>query len=239
MIGFSRIAPALCGAALAGAAALAPAAHTPLWAQTANWNTEVELRDDALVVGNPQAAHTLTEFVSYTCDHCANFTRTGEGTLQLAFVGPGHMQRVVRSIVRNPIDLTVTMLAQCGPSSRYLRNHTEFMTSQDEWLPVAREASAAQRARWSSGTAAARRQAIATDLGFYRMMERRGYRRGDIDRCLADDGKAAALIAASQADMESFAVRGTPSFAVDGTLLPQTHNWADLEPQLVALYKQR
>ena len=206
-------------------------------AQRANWNNEVRVDGQHHVIGDPEAEHTLIEFVSYTCPHCATFTKQGEGTLQLAFIGPGHMLREVRNIVRDPIDLTVTMLTHCGRTDRFSRRHEVFMREQEQWLPVARRATAAQRARWETGDYAARRRAIAADLDFYTIMERLGMRRAETDRCLSDDAKAQALVAASVAHTQEFELQGTPSFAIDGKLLADTHDWATLEPQLVVLYK--
>jgi len=225
-----KIGKAWKGAALAVAATFGIAA-------TANWNAEVRQVDNGHVIGNPDAKHTLTEFVSYTCNHCASFTKQGEGTLQFAFIGPGHMQREVRNIVRDPLDLTAAMLTSCGDPRKFPQNHVAFMRSQDEWLPIAGRATAAQRQRWNFGPHTARRRAIAADFGFYKMMERRGYQRTQVDQCLADDAKALALAKSSAADLAKYELSGTPSFAVDGEVLRGTHDWATLEPQLTALYR--
>lgn len=204
-------------------------------AATSNWNTVVGTDDGAHQIGNPEAKTTLVEFVSYTCPHCALFTRQGEGAVQL-YVGSGKVQREVRHIVRDPVDLTAAVLANCGPKDKFARNHAAFMFAQDKWLKTAAAATKGQQQRWYSGTGTSRRKAIASDLGFYDIMTGRGYGRTAIDRCLSDEALATRIAENSVRDAEKFGVTGTPSFAIDGVLLAGTHDWKTLQPQLDARF---
>lgn len=222
-------------ARLAKAGALAVAAAFTL-GNAGNWNTTVVEADGAHRIGNPDAKLELIAFVSYTCPHCAHFTTEGEAPLQLAYVGPGRVELQIQPMIRNSADLVATMLTACGDPSKFLRNHTLFMIEQEEWLERYADATKAQRARWESGSQASRRRAIASDLGFYRLMESRGYDRVQINRCLASDDEARALIASSQAASEKYHVRGTPSFVLDGVTLAGTHSWSMLSPQLAARF---
>lgn len=215
----------LATALFASGAALAAAA-------SGNWNTHVVRTDAAHTIGNPKANRVLTEFVSYTCPHCGEFARTGDEALKLAHVGPGKLRLEIRHIVRDPVDLTAALLAWCGAPASFPRNHAAFMHAQPRWLARARTATRAQQERWFSGTLPARTRAVAGDLGFYAIMEGRGYRRTAIDRCLSDTARAEALAAASERNGEEFGVTGTPSFALDGKLLPGVHDWPALERRL-------
>lgn len=201
-----------------------------------NWNTVVERADGAHRIGNPKAKVTLTEFVSYTCSHCAHFAHDGDGALQLVYVGSGKLLREVRHIVRDPVDLTAAVLANCGAKEKFPQNHAAFMHQQDKWLAKAVAASKGQQARWYAGDGASRRRAIAADVGFYDIMAARGYRRTDVDRCLADEAMATRLAENSVRDADKYQVAGTPSFAIDGTLLAGTHDWKTLRPQLDARF---
>ncbi|OZA91589.1 MAG: hypothetical protein B7X57_09980, partial [Erythrobacter sp. 34-65-8] len=205
------------------AAALLGALATGGLASSSNWNTRVERADGAHVIGKPDATRVLTEFVSYTCPHCAEFARTGDEALKLAHVGPGKIRLEIRHIVRDPVDLTVAMLTWCGDTAKFPRNHAAFMSAQPRWLATARSTTPAQRQRWSNGDLPSRTRAVASDLGFYRIMEGRDYDRVAIDRCLAD---------ISERDAIRFNVAGTPSFALDGKLLPGVHDWRALEKVL-------
>lgn len=214
------------------AGALAAMAGVGVGAASSNWNTHVVRADGAHVIGNPKATRVLTEFVSYTCPHCGDFARTGDEALKLAHVGPGKLRLEIRHIVRDPVDLTVAMMTWCGDPKKFPQNHAAFMHAQPRWLSLARSTTPAQRQRWSSGDIPARMRAVASDLDFYKIMEGRRYSRTDIDKCLADTSRANALAANSSRDAERYNVAGTPSFALDGKLLPEVHDWPTLEKHL-------
>lgn len=199
-----------------------------------DWNGTVVRADGAHAIGNPAAANTLTEFVSYTCPHCATFARNGDEALKLAYVGPGKVRLEIRHVVRDPVDLTAALLTWCGDPAKFPRNHAAIMYAQPRWLATARSTTPAQRNRWASGDLASRTRAIASDLGFYAIMEPRGYPRAELDRCLADTTMAKQLSDNSQRDSTRFNVAGTPSFAIDGKLLPGVHDWDTLQKRLGA-----
>lgn len=197
-----------------------------------DWNGTVVRADGAHAIGNPAAPNTLTEFVSYTCPHCGDFARTGDEALKIAYISPGKLRLEIRHIVRDPVDLTAALLTWCGEPAKFPRNHAAIMHAQPRWLSVAQSATAAQRNRWSTGDLPSRTRAIASDLGFYAIMEPRGYSRAALDRCLADTAMAKRLADNSQRDATRFDVAGTPSFALDGKLMPGVHSWDDLQRRL-------
>ena len=119
-------------------------------------------------------------------------------------------------------------VALAAPKEKFFQNHAMFMLSQEQWIAKAQSASEAQRQRWSSGTFPARWRAIAGDLGFYAMMESRGYTRTQTDQCLANETLGRAIVDQSNAGAEAFGVTGTPSFALNGKLLTGVHTWDTL-----------
>ena len=213
--------------------ALAALAATTAIAATPNWLTVVDTAGGGHRIGNPQAKVKLTEFVSYTCAHCGEFAQEASNALDL-YVATGKVQLDKRHVVRDPIDLTAAMLANCGPAAKFPRNHKALILAQPKWLPIAERATEGQQSRWYHGPGGARRRAIANDLGFYTIMAGRGYERVALDRCLADEAVAKRLAEQSKADGEKFGVKGTPSFAIDGTILAGTYSWKMLQPQLDA-----
>ena len=215
-------------AAIAALAALGTG--TALLAQS--WGTMVAENEHGHVIGNPDAENKLVEFMSYTCSHCATFANSGEGVIKVALVPRGNFSFEIRHLLRDPIDLTAALLTHCGDTEDFPMNHSAIMARYDDWVATARATTQAQRSRWQFGTHAARRQAIASDLGFYEIMENRGYPRPVLDRCLADDAKAQAMAEQSAADVEKYGLQGTPSFVLDGKLLEGVHGWSTLEPVL-------
>lgn len=215
---------------LGAAAALSLAAGKP----AVNWNTAVAVTPSGShVLGNPAARLKLTTFVSYTCPHCAHFEVEADAPLRLAYVRQGKVSVEVRHMLRDPIDLTVAMLTNCGVKTKFFLNHGMFMRSQATWMKPMMTANQAQRARWTTGDLAARNRAIASDLHFYEIMATRGYDRVTVDRCLADKAMADRLASQAQAASD-LGVMSTPSFAINGNLLAGTNEWSVLQPQIDA-----
>ncbi|GMM92851.1 thioredoxin domain-containing protein [Qipengyuania sp. MTN3-11] len=197
-----------------------------------NWLVAIARNDNGHRLGNPDAETKLVEYMSYTCSHCADFAREGEGAIKLAYIPTGKVSFEIRHLLRDPVDLTAALLTHCGEANRFMANHAAVILKQDEWLAAARATTQAQRSRWQFGSNAARRQAIASDLGFYEIMETRGYERTQLDRCLTDETKATALAETSMRDMRDHGIQGTPSFLVNGELLDGVHAWRALQPEL-------
>lgn len=218
----------------AGASALATAPLSGQGAEPAkgNWGATVTATEGGHMIGNPDAPARLVGYMSYTCSHCAEFARLGEGAIKLAYVPTGKISYEIRHLIRDPVDLTAALLTSCGDPVKFPGNHTALLVKQDEWFAKASKATQAQKSRWQFGTNSARFQAIASDLGFYEIMERRGYSRPALNRCLGDDVKANAIAETSRADVERLGLEGTPSFVLDGTLLENTYSWKELQPFL-------
>lgn len=203
-------------------------------APRANWNaTVVQTPSGSHRVGNPNAPVKLVEYMSYTCSHCAEFEVEGVGPLRLGYVAPGKVSWELRHYIRDPIDGTAALIANCGPPSGFFLNTGVLLRTQPRWLAIAQRASKVQQQRWYNGEMTARRRAIANDLGFYTIAATRGLDRMTVDRCLADDAKAR-RIAAQTVEGEKAGVTGTPSFSLNGDLLIGTFDWATLRVHLDA-----
>lgn len=223
---------ALAAGALSAAGPVKKSAPKPA---ATNWNTTVtRTAQDTHILGNPAAKVRLTEFVSYTCPHCAHFEGEADASLRMDFVAQGKGAVEVRHFVRDPIDMTVALLTNCGPPAKFFLNHTAFMRSQAKWITPLENPSAAQQTRWTSGTFAQRTRTIAKDFGFYPIMATRGYTAPQVDKCLADEALATRLAADTDLAQQTLRITGTPSFAIDGAVLAGTHDWDTLRPQLLA-----
>lgn len=226
-------------AALSGAVLLTAAgkpARAPLAAPAkVNWNTVVtRTAADSHLLGNPDAPVKLVEYISYTCPHCAHFEAESDAQLRIGFIAPGKGSIEVRSFVRDPVDLTVALLAHCGPPSKFFGNHSTFLRHQATWMAPIDRLTDAQKARWSNTDFAARTRAIASDLGLYSLMQARGFDRTASDRCLADKALAERLAQHTKEATEKDFVNGTPSFVLNGLPLSGTYSWATLKPQVEA-----
>lgn len=220
--------------ALAVAALLSLAAGIVLATDRPNWTATVTVTPSGShVLGNPDAPVKLTEFVSYTCPHCATFQQQSDAPMRLAYVTPGKVSVEVRHLLRDPVDLTVAMLTNCGDPNGFFKRHHAFLYSQDKWIVKMGDMSEAQRKRWTAGEMHVRLQAIADDFDFYAIMAQRGFSRTAVNRCLADTAMARKLADQTE-NAQNFGVSGTPSFALNGILLAATHDWKSLDIQIRA-----
>jgi len=202
------------------------------------WHARVEKTERGHIIGNPEAEASLIEFISYTCGHCATFAREGLGALDLAVLAPGHMTVEVRPVIRNAIDLTISMLVACGDTDKFKDRHRMFLMRQSDWMEKLMSAPQSQTALWSRGDRASR-ISLAAALDFDDMLAGRGASRSDINTCLSNDTAAQKLIDDGRADSAEFAIPGTPSFAMDGKLLDGVHHWGALYPVLAERFRPK
>lgn len=196
-----------------------------------NWGAAIARTERGHAIGNPEAKTRLIEFISYTCPHCATFAARGEPPLEIVLLQPGKLTLEVRSFIRNGVDVTATLLAQCGDPAGFKGRHQALMLNQATWLGKARSAPVSQQQIWQRGDKAGRANA-ANALGLTALLAARGQSVAELDACVADDAAAKRLLANTDADAADFGVTGTPSFALDGKLLAEVHGWDTLYPVL-------
>ncbi len=197
-----------------------------------NWAATITVAEDGThTLGNPDAKVKLTEFVSYTCPHCANFEKKADAPLRLAYVMPGNVSVRIVHLIRDPVDFTVAVLANCGDTKGFFSRHHAFLATQGKWLTKATKMTEAQKARWTSGELPARLKAVTSDLSFYSTMEQRGTGRAAVDRCLGDEALARKLLVQRE-EAKRLGVPGTPSFALDGVLADSIYDWPTLDAAL-------
>jgi protein-disulfide isomerase len=198
-----------------------------------NWLAQVNVTPNgAHIVGNPKARVRLVEYVSYTCSHCAAFEQQASGELGLGFIRPGTGSVEYRPFMRNIVDITATLLVNCGPASRFPLNHSSVLRSQQKWMA---DVSETQQRRWLTiGDFPGRMRAIAGDMHLYELFAARGYSRVELDRCLADEGLAKRISEENQTASRIGAVDSTPSFLINDRQ-QDVHDWAGLRPLLMAL----
>jgi protein-disulfide isomerase len=219
--------------ALAACAALTVAASPPKKAAPAataakgNWVSLVAVTaDGSHRYGNPEAPVQLNEFVSYTCPHCAHFHKESDPVLRLTVVPKGQVAVTVTNFLRNPIDLTVAMLTNCGDPKRFFVRHNAFFATQDAWVGKIEKMNREQQARWYQGELPERMRAISSDLGFYAKTESWGLSRAQTDACFTNKAMLDKL-RAQQSEVEKYGFQGTPSFTLNGQVLP-ANDWASV-----------
>lgn len=183
------------------------------------------------VRGNPQAKVKLVEYISFTCNHCAKFVGDASTALD-ARVKSGTTSIELRHAVRDPLDLTASILARCAGPKRFEGNTRAIMAAQPGWLEKGAAWQEANAEPLKTMSVSARLQGFATGSGLMALMKARGLPEGRAKACLANTREHQTLSAQAKAAFE--AISGTPSFTINGQLVADTHDWTRLEPQLTA-----
>ncbi len=142
-----------------------------------DWSTVVtRTAEGGFVMGNPNAKAKLVEFGSMTCPHCAEFEETGVKPLIDNYVKKGLVSFEFRNYVRDPFDMTASLLARCSGESGFFGLTRNLYADQQQWIGKAQSADPAQLQALQSQPPAQQFAAIADLAGLkqYASSGRRG-----------------------------------------------------------------
>lgn len=177
--------------------AAAPAATTTTTTEAAPAADPAAVTVPELVLGNPDAKVTLTEYASYTCPHCANFHEAVFTKLKTDYIDTGKVRFVFREVYFDKYGLWASMIARCGGDMRYFGINGILMSTQKEWAASDDPTVVIENLKKIGRTA--------------------GMDDAAMGACLDDKAMAEAMVAAFQANMTADAVEGTPTLFVNGT----------------------
>ncbi|WP_373491561.1 DsbA family protein [Parasphingorhabdus sp.] len=221
---------------LASALVAAVVVISPASAQQTDWSKRVTLSAmGGHVMGNPLAAHKLTEYMSYTCDHCAAFETQSHSALTKNFVDKGHVSFEIRNLILNPIDLTAAMLARCGGRTKFFGNHHALLLQQPVWLKKFQSTPPEVMKTINDGTVPQRLKKISQAAGLDTLMAKRGFTPTQINACLADKTEQDQILAMTEYAKTTLKLTGTPSFTIGDQPLAKVHSWSALQPKLAVL----
>lgn len=228
------LALAACGSSSESEGALPtgePIAHIAPPAGTSWVETASETPEGGFVIGNPDAPLKLVEYASHTCHVCADFSVNAAAKLD-EYVETGVVSYEVRNLLRDPIDLTITLLARCNGPAAF---HPLANQAWAEFEPLMTQIQASGDALNQAAQApeAQRFQAIAQASGLLDFFAQRGISRDQAMQCLADTGKATEIVNKSQTQADELAITGTPTFFLNGARVDGT-NLASVEAALQA-----
>lgn len=190
-----------------------------------DWRTSIrQTPAGAYVVGNPAAKVKLVEYLSYTCPHCAAFVAASKPELLDGMVRRGNVSIELRHAVRDALDLSSAMLVRCTGPANFLASHHAVFTNQEAMLAKA------QAYRPPAGATEAAQLAGIADAGGVTALVRPRLK-GTPQACLSATADRTKLVAMGEAAFAK--IQGTPSFEVNGTLVPG-NDWASLKPRLLA-----
>lgn len=198
-----------------------------------NWTEVVEATaDGGFRMGNPNAPVKLIEYGSLTCGACANFAATGAPALENTYVKSGQVSFEFRNFVRDPADMAAALLSRCGGATPYFKLTDQMFAAQQEWLGRASTLDQATQARLSALPPQQQIGEYAKALGLVDFVKMRGIPESKANACLADKAALDKLISMQNVANTEFQLQGTPTFVINGNVVPNASQWEQLEPAL-------
>ena len=190
----------------------------------------VETPEGGFRIGNPDAPIKLVEYFSNTCHVCADFAK--EGALPLdTYVNTGVVSYEMRNLVRDPVDLSIGLLARCGDPVIFHPLSNQVLTNFEAMMDEVQANSQAINQAIQSAPAETRFQAIGESSGILDFFAARGISRDQAMQCLADTSKAQSIAERSQQQGDELNITGTPTFFLNGARVDGT-NWQRVEAAL-------
>ena len=206
-----------------------------------DWSTVVtQTAAGGYLMGNPDAAVKLVEYGSMTCPHCAEFDGEGLQPLIDKYVKGGRVSFEFRNFVRDPFDLTASLIARCGGTKQFFPLTRQLFAGQDAWIGKIQAAGAEQQQALAALPPAQQFGAIAKLAGLQQWAAQRGVPSAKSNACLASESEINRLVQMNGDATQQFPdFRGTPSFTINGKLLDDSATWEALEPKLRAALGER
>ncbi len=216
-----------------------PKATGPVVAMKAPAGTEwattvVETPDGGMQMGNPNAPIKVVEYGSMSCSHCAEFSEKSAEALKANYISTGKVSYELRNYVRDPMDLTATLLARCGGPGPFFPLAEQMFADQHNWFDKMKALPVAEQQAIGALSPAQQMSKYATILGLDNFVRQRGISAEKANACLANQAESDKLVKMRDRANTEFNLQATPTFIINGQTVPETFNWETLEAKLKA-----
>jgi protein-disulfide isomerase len=230
------ISAAACNAEKKGDSTLA--ASSPVKAVVApnggDWSEMVRTTPEGgFVMGNPNAAVKLVEYGSMTCPHCAAFDQEGAKPLIDKYVKSGRVSWEFRNFVRDPYDITASLIARCGGTSSFFGLTRGLYADQSVWIEKLQKVPPEQQQALMAMEPKQQFTTIANLAGFPQWAAQRGLPSAKSAVCLSNETETTKLVQMNSDATSQYNIPGTPSFLINETLV-EGATWELLEPKIKA-----
>ena len=171
-------------------------------AESAEIDTSIVLEK---TLGDVNAPLTVIEYASFTCPHCASFHENTYEEFKANYIDTGKVYFIYREVYFDRFGLWAGMVARCGETDRYFAIANLIYQ---------------QQATWTKGEDA---RAVADNLAT--IGKTAGLTDTEVDACMQNADMAQAMIAVYQENAERDQVQSTPSFIVEGELVPGNQSY--------------
>lgn len=198
-----------------------------------DWSQMVtQTPEGGYMMGNPNADVKLVEFASMTCPHCADFDETGVQPLIDNYVKTGRVAFEIRNFVRDPFDLTASLVTRCGGADRFFPLTRAMFADQDEWFQKLQSIPQEQMQQMMNLGPQRQFLEIAKLAGFQQWAAQRGLPSARTQQCLTNEEEVNRLVQMNSDATSNHNIPGTPAFLINGELVENATNWETLEPEI-------
>jgi protein-disulfide isomerase len=196
-----------------------------------DWTATVtKTADGGYLMGNPAATVKLLEFGALSCPHCAKFSRESSEGLK-ALVTKGTVSYEFRPFLIHAQDVAASLLAACNGPAPFFAIAEQMYAKQEEWNSAAAFTPEDQKAM--QGMAPLQLAGmIASKMKLDTFVEQRGVSAAKAKACLTDQAALDALGKVSEQGQAQFKITGTPTFIINGQVVPDANTWEGIEPLL-------
>lgn len=196
-----------------------------------DWSQAVTpTHEGGFMMGNPDAPVKLVEFGSMTCPHCAEFDENGVGPLIDNYVKNGRVAFEFRNYVRDPYDITASLIARCNGAQGFFPLTRALFKNQEDWIQKLQQVPPEQQQTLQTASPQQQFLTIADWAGLQQWAAMRGVPKAKSTQCLQNQSEIEKLVQMTS-DASSSGVTGTPTFLLNGELLEQ-RTWDTLEPRI-------
>ena len=203
-----------------------------------DWSTVVnQTPAGGFLMGDPKAKVQLIEYGSMTCPHCREFDETGVGPLIKQYVKTGKVGYEFRNYVRDPFDLAASLIARCNGAQSFFPLERALYADQPNWIGKLQAVPQAQLEALQNMPPNQQFLEVAKLAGFQDWAAARGVPQAKTAQCLADQKAIDQLVQmTSDATTQFPEFQGTPTFIINGTLVPikagGTPVWTQIKAEL-------
>jgi protein-disulfide isomerase len=205
-----------------------PAPNGGDWTQTVQATPE-----GGMLMGNPNATVKLIEFGSMTCPHCAEFSEKGTEQLIDKYVKTGQVAFEFRNFVRDPLDITMSLVARCAGANPTFFKLTESMYGDQKAIFERFQAAPPAELQAAQGLPPAQQfTKFAGYAGLQSWAAQRGLPSGKSSQCLGNQAEIEKLVQMNSDAATQYNIPGTPAFVMNGKLVENAATWEALEPKI-------
>ena len=183
-------------------------------------------------MGNPDAPVKLVEYASFTCPHCMEFEEQGAEPLKNEFVKSGRVSWEFRPYILFPTDPAISMLMKCRGPEAFFQLADQLYADQPNWVGKLRDMPPEMQQQFEALPPQQRSAAMVRAAGVDQFFRIRGMPEAEIESCLGNAQALQDLVAATDRATNQEGVQGTPTFFINGRMVPETSTWAALQPAL-------